>query len=229
MVRGKIEIKRIENSTNRQVTYSKRRKGLFKKANELAILCDAKVSIIMHSNTGKLHEYISPSTTTKQLFDEYQKTLKIDLWSSHYEIMQENLRKLKEVNNKLRHEIRQRMGQNLDDLNFEELRGLEQDMDSSLKIIRDRKYRGITNQIETYKKKARNAEQIHRGLLHKFVSMDARDEGSHFGLIDDGGDYHSVLGYQNGGTGVFGLRLQPNQPNLHSGARSDLAHDLRLA
>nr|ASY97765.1 AP32 [Cercidiphyllum japonicum] len=105
MVRGKIEIKRIENSTNRQVTYSKRRKGLFKKANELAILCDAKVSIIMHSNTGKLHEYISPSTTTKQLFDEYQKTLKIDLWSSHYEIMQENLRKLKEINNKLRHEI----------------------------------------------------------------------------------------------------------------------------
>lgn len=63
MARGKIQIKRIENTTNRQVTYSKRRNGLFKKANELTVLCDAKVSIIMFSSTGKLHEYISPSTS----------------------------------------------------------------------------------------------------------------------------------------------------------------------
>ena len=63
MARGKIEIKRIENATNRQVTYSKRRNGIFKKARELSVLCDAKVSIIMISGTGKLHEYISPSST----------------------------------------------------------------------------------------------------------------------------------------------------------------------
>ena len=63
MARGKIQIKRIENTTNRQVTYSKRRNGLFKKANELTVLCDAKVSIIMISSTGKVQEYVSPSTT----------------------------------------------------------------------------------------------------------------------------------------------------------------------
>lgn len=63
MGRGKIEIKRIENPTNRQVTYSKRRNGIFKKAQELTVLCDAKVSLIMFSNTGKFHEYISPTTT----------------------------------------------------------------------------------------------------------------------------------------------------------------------
>ena len=63
MARGKIQIKRIENATNRQVTYSKRRNGLFKKANELTVLCDAKVSIIMFSSSGKLQEYVSPSTT----------------------------------------------------------------------------------------------------------------------------------------------------------------------
>ncbi|URD73437.1 MADS-box transcription factor [Musa troglodytarum] len=44
MGRGKIEIKRIENPTNRQVTFSKRRGGLLKKANELAILCDAQLA-----------------------------------------------------------------------------------------------------------------------------------------------------------------------------------------
>ena len=73
MARGKIQIKRIENTTNRQVTYSKRRNGLFKKANELTVLCDAKVSIIMFSSTGKLHEYISPSTSyVRILFSSLQ-------------------------------------------------------------------------------------------------------------------------------------------------------------
>ncbi|KVI02872.1 Transcription factor, MADS-box [Cynara cardunculus var. scolymus] len=85
MGRGKIEIKKIENNTNRQVTYSKRRNGIFKKAHELTVLCDAKISLIMFSNTGKFHEYISPSTTTKKMYDMYQTTLGFDLWSSHYE------------------------------------------------------------------------------------------------------------------------------------------------
>ena len=63
MGRGKIEIRKIENSTNRQVTYSKRRNGIFKKAHELSVLCDAKVSLIMLSDTKKFHEYTSPSIT----------------------------------------------------------------------------------------------------------------------------------------------------------------------
>ncbi|URE21100.1 MADS-box transcription factor [Musa troglodytarum] len=62
MGRGKIEIKKIENPTNRQVTYSKRRTGIMKKAKELTVLCDAEVSIIMFSSTGKFSEYCSPST-----------------------------------------------------------------------------------------------------------------------------------------------------------------------
>nr|KAJ0201424.1 hypothetical protein LSAT_V11C600298950 [Lactuca sativa] len=79
-LRGKIEIKKIENNTNRQ-----RRNGIFKKAHELTVLCDAKVSLIMFSNTGKFHEYISPSTTylnlhrTKNMYDLYQTTLGFDL------------------------------------------------------------------------------------------------------------------------------------------------------
>ncbi|GMH21598.1 hypothetical protein Nepgr_023440 [Nepenthes gracilis] len=44
MGRGKIEIKRIENSSNRQVTYSKRRNGIIKKAKDISVLCDAKPS-----------------------------------------------------------------------------------------------------------------------------------------------------------------------------------------
>ncbi|KHN32593.1 Floral homeotic protein PMADS 1 [Glycine soja] len=70
MARGKIQIKRIENTT--------------KKANKLTILCDAKVSIIMFSSTGKLHKI---EQSTKQFFDQYQMTLGVDIWNSHYEIL----------------------------------------------------------------------------------------------------------------------------------------------
>ncbi|PWA94436.1 MADS-box transcription factor 27 [Artemisia annua] len=57
MGRGKIVIRRIDNSTSRQVTFSKRRSGLLKKAKELAILCDAEVGVMIFSSTGKLHEF----------------------------------------------------------------------------------------------------------------------------------------------------------------------------
>uniref|UniRef100_A0A9I9CC01 MADS-box domain-containing protein n=1 Tax=Cucumis melo TaxID=3656 RepID=A0A9I9CC01_CUCME len=57
MGRGKIEIKRIENTTNRQVTFCKRRNGLLKKAYELSVLCDAEVALIVFSTRGRLYEY----------------------------------------------------------------------------------------------------------------------------------------------------------------------------
>ena len=59
MVRGKIELKRIENATSRQVTFSKRRNGLLKKAYELSVLCDAEVAVIIFSQKGRLYEFSS--------------------------------------------------------------------------------------------------------------------------------------------------------------------------
>ncbi|KAJ7533306.1 hypothetical protein O6H91_13G042200 [Diphasiastrum complanatum] len=62
MGRGKIEIKRIDNATSRQVTFSKRKSGLLKKAHELSVLCDAQVAAIIFSSTGKLFHYASSRT-----------------------------------------------------------------------------------------------------------------------------------------------------------------------
>lgn len=59
MGRGKVELKRIENQTNRQVTFSKRRSGLFKKAYELSILCDAEVALLLFSPSGKAYQFAS--------------------------------------------------------------------------------------------------------------------------------------------------------------------------
>ncbi|KAL5128643.1 Agamous-like MADS-box protein AGL104 [Glycine soja] len=57
MGRVKLEIKRIENPTNRQVTFSKRRNGLIKKAYELSILCDIDIAVIMFSPSGRLNHF----------------------------------------------------------------------------------------------------------------------------------------------------------------------------
>nr|AAS45971.1 deficiens [Mimulus ringens] len=237
MARGKIQIKKIENQTNRQVTYSKRRNGLFKKAHELTVLCDAQVSILMVSSTQKLHEYISPSITTKQLFDKYQNAVGLDLWSSHYEKMQEHLKKQKEVNRNLRREIRQRVGESLNDLGYDQIVNLIEDINNSLELIREKKYKSISGLIDTTRKKVRNVEEIHRSLL---LDYDARQEDPHYGLVENEGDYNSLLGFPNGGPRIIALRgLPPNHhlnhhpnhhPNhhlnhhqgLHSGGGSDL-------
>ncbi|XP_003543775.3 agamous-like MADS-box protein AGL104 [Glycine max] len=57
MGRVKLEIKRIENPTNRQVTFSKRRNGLIKKAYELSILCDIDIAVIMFSPSGRVNHF----------------------------------------------------------------------------------------------------------------------------------------------------------------------------
>ncbi|CAK9163012.1 unnamed protein product [Ilex paraguariensis] len=72
MGRGRVELKRIENKINRQVTFAKRRNGLLKKAYELSVLCDAEVALIVFSNRGKLYEFCSSSNMLKTL-ERYQK------------------------------------------------------------------------------------------------------------------------------------------------------------
>jgi hypothetical protein len=57
--RGRREMRRIEDATSRQVTFSKRRSGLMKKAFELGVLCDAEVALVVFSPRGRLYEYAS--------------------------------------------------------------------------------------------------------------------------------------------------------------------------
>ena len=54
--RQKLQIKKIDNQTAREVTFSQGRRGIFKKAQELSTLCDAKIGLILFSSTGKLFE-----------------------------------------------------------------------------------------------------------------------------------------------------------------------------
>uniref|UniRef100_M4EKV7 Uncharacterized protein n=1 Tax=Brassica campestris TaxID=3711 RepID=M4EKV7_BRACM len=108
MVRGKTEMKRIENATSRQVTFSKRRNGLLKKAFELSVLCDAEVALVIFSPRGKLYEFSSSSRKflgegldassieeLQQLENQLERSL-TKIRAKKYQLLREELDKLKE-------------------------------------------------------------------------------------------------------------------------------------
>lgn len=82
MGRGRVQLKRIENKINRQVTFSKRRSGLLKKAHEISVLCDAEVALIVFSTKGKLVEYSTDSWYQKLLSFTSQYTCLLNLLKS---------------------------------------------------------------------------------------------------------------------------------------------------
>ncbi|KAG2623478.1 hypothetical protein PVAP13_3KG063000 [Panicum virgatum] len=71
MVRGKVQMRRIENPVHRRVTFSKRREGLLKKARELSVLCGADVGVIIFSSTGKVHD-LATNGNMQSLVERYQ-------------------------------------------------------------------------------------------------------------------------------------------------------------
>ena len=59
--RRKIVIKKIDEDRARQICFSKRRAGLFKKASELSVLCGVDIAAVAFSPAGKVFSFGSPS------------------------------------------------------------------------------------------------------------------------------------------------------------------------
>ncbi|XP_061520108.1 myocyte-specific enhancer factor 2D homolog isoform X7 [Phycodurus eques] len=59
MGRKKIQIQRITDERNKQVTFTKRKFGLMKKAYELSVLCDCEIALIIFNHANKLFQYAS--------------------------------------------------------------------------------------------------------------------------------------------------------------------------
>ncbi|KAL8048561.1 hypothetical protein ABFX02_07G074300 [Erythranthe guttata] len=75
MGRKKLEIKRIEENSDRMVCFPKRRNGLIKKAKEFSVLCDVDVAAIIFSKRGKLYQYCSADSMA-QVLQQYQSQVK---------------------------------------------------------------------------------------------------------------------------------------------------------
>ncbi|CAK9155591.1 unnamed protein product [Ilex paraguariensis] len=149
MGRGKIEIKKIENVNSRQVTFSKRRAGLLKKAKELAILCDAEVGVMIFSSTGKLYEFAS--SRMEQILARYKEGPESSELASIENVMEESepeVNALKDEVAKLWKAHRRMMGMELEGLSFEELQNLEHQLHEGILSVKDRKEQVLLEQLE---------------------------------------------------------------------------------
>ncbi|CAN0921029.1 MADS-box transcription factor 27, partial [Linum grandiflorum] len=149
MGRGKMVIRRIDDSTSRQVTFSKRRTGLIKKAKELSILCDAQLGLIVFSSTNKLYEF--SSTSMMSIIDRYNTQKKADSEQVNHEseikFWEKEAAKLRRELQSLHDYHRQLMGEELSELSVRDLQNLEAQLEISLKGIRLKKQQVMTDQI----------------------------------------------------------------------------------
>ncbi|CAA2935138.1 MADS-box JOINTLESS [Olea europaea subsp. europaea] len=163
MTREKIQIKKIDNTSARQVTFSKRRKGLLKKAKELTVLCDADVALIIFSSTGKLFEFASSSMKDiLEKHDLHTKNLE-KLEQSSLELQNEGIPKqLVEDSNYSRlskevaersHQLRYMKGKELQELSIEELQKLERSLETGLSRVIDKKSEKIMKEINQLQQK----------------------------------------------------------------------------
>ncbi|NP_001266821.1 uncharacterized protein LOC100832541 isoform X1 [Brachypodium distachyon] len=197
MGRGKIEIKRIENTTSRQVTFCKRRNGLLKKAYELSVLCDAEIALIVFSSRGRLYEYASNST--RSTIDRYKKASAspsgsaptVDVNSQQY--FQQESAKLRNQIQSLQSANRHLVGESVGSLTLKELKSLENRLEKGIGRIRSKKHELLLAEIEYMQKmeadlqsenmylraKMAEAERVAATELDALPTFDARSYYQH--------------------------------------------------
>ncbi|XWS61854.1 hypothetical protein CRYUN_Cryun07bG0160900 [Craigia yunnanensis] len=170
MVRGKTPMKRIENATSRQVTFSKRRNGLLKKAFELSVLCDAEVALIIFSPRGKLFEFSSSSMN--KTIDRYQKRRKD--FGIISRAVEENMQNVKEDAHSMAKKIefledskRKLLGNGLESCSLDELQLIENQLERSLSRVRARKNQLFWEQIKKLKEEERRLGEENAKLREK--------------------------------------------------------------
>ncbi|XP_054793664.1 agamous-like MADS-box protein MADS2 isoform X6 [Prosopis cineraria] len=217
MGRGRVELKRIENKINRQVTFAKRRNGLLKKAYELSVLCDAEVALIIFSNRGKLYEFCSSSSMLKTL-ERYQKCSygAVEVSKPAKELEQNSYReylKLKARFESLQRTQRNLLGEDLGPLNTKELEQLERQLDSSLKQVRSTKTQFMLDQLSDLQNKEQVLVEANRALTMKLEEINARN---HFRQSWEAGDQSMPYETHNAHSQGFFQPLECN-PTLQMG------------
>ncbi|XP_071704214.1 MADS-box protein defh21 [Rutidosis leptorrhynchoides] len=171
MGRGKIEVKRIENNTSRQVTFSKRRTGLLKKTHELSVLCDAQVGLIIFSSKGKLYEYTTQPLSMAQIIDRYLRATGSRIPEhSNQDHMNSELSRMKKETLNLQLSLQRYKGDDLNSAQLEELNQLEQQLEFSVQKVRARKFQLLQQQVDNLQRTEKVLEKENEEMYHWLMS-----------------------------------------------------------
>ncbi|OIW06542.1 hypothetical protein TanjilG_29963 [Lupinus angustifolius] len=224
MGRGRVELKRIENKINRQVTFAKRRNGLLKKAYELSVLCDAEVALIIFSTRGKLYEFCSCTSGMLKTLERYQKCSygAVEVNKPSKELEQSSYReylKLKARFESLQRTQRNLLGEDLGPLNTKDLEQLERQLDSSLKHTQF-----MLDQLSDLQNKEQMLVEANRGLTMKLEEINSRNQYRQWEDAEQSMQY----GAQNPHSQGFFQPLECN-PTLQIGYNSVASDQLTAA
>ncbi|KAK3135526.1 hypothetical protein QOZ80_5BG0419990 [Eleusine coracana subsp. coracana] len=210
MGRGKIEIKRIENSTNRQVTFSKRRAGIVKKAREIGVLCDAEVGVVIFSSAEKLYDYCTPRTTLSRILEKYQTNSGKILWDEKHKSLSAEIDRVKKENDNMQIELRHLNGEDLNSLQPRELIAIEEALQNGQTNLREKQM----DHWRLRKRTGKILEDEHRLLTLRAHQQEVELSGSMRDL-DIGYQYHQVHHDRDFTSQMpFTFRVQPSHPNL---------------
>nr|ABJ96358.1 dam4 [Prunus persica]ABJ96365.1 dam4 [Prunus persica] len=182
MMREKIKIKKIDYLPARQVTFSKRRRGIFKKAAELSVLCESEVAVVIFSATGKLFDYSSSSI--KDVIERYEVRTngveKSDEQSLELQLENENHTKLSTELEEKNRQLRQMKGEDLEELDLDELLKLEQLVEATLVRVMETKEELIMSDIVALEKKGTELVEANNQMVmlrERMVMLSKRNTG----------------------------------------------------
>ncbi|XBI15865.1 hypothetical protein VPH35_058211 [Triticum aestivum] len=142
MGRGRTEMKRIHNDVSRRATFGKRRRGLLKKARELAVLCGVDHGLLVFDDggAGKLFDYWSElieryESITKHQFQFQGQGIHHD---DHQQPLADIIAGLRCEHDRLEASMRRQTGEDLpSDATAAELDDLEQRLEFMLSKVRE--------------------------------------------------------------------------------------------
>ncbi|XP_023544399.1 MADS-box protein FBP24 isoform X1 [Cucurbita pepo subsp. pepo] len=180
MGRGKIAIRRIENRTTRQVTFSKRRAGVFKKTHELSVLCDAQIGLIVFSSNGKLFQYCTQPACMDQIIRRYQIAVGNPIPEqnmNHPEELERRLRIMRKDTDDLQLSLQRYTAEDFSTFQLRDLHDIENRLQNSLDRVRARKSELLQQQVDNLRRKVEKMledenEQIYHLIKEQQMAME---------------------------------------------------------
>ncbi|CAN4103143.1 unnamed protein product [Withania somnifera] len=202
--RGKIEIKRIENTTNRQ----------------LSVLCDAEVALIVFSSRGRLYEYANNSV--RATIDRYKKhhadsTSTGSISEANTQYYQQEASKLRRQIRDIQNYNRQIVGEALSSLSPKDLKNLEGKLEKAIGRVRSKKNELLYSEIEHMQKREIELQNANMYLRAKIAEVERAQE--QMNLMPGGGggggsdQYHHIANYEDARNNFLPVNLL--EPNPH--------------